>query len=97
MSFMGSIFKAMVSKEKVLILTEDYEVTGWVYSAKVSNNNRFLTNLLNGANKNFIAITDCEVVYKHNQGKMEYVDFLQLNMRYIVLIRPVKDNNNSSI
>jgi hypothetical protein len=85
-----NLFKKMVTKEKVLIVTEDYEVTGWVYSAKHSKD-RFLSNLLNGANKNFIAITDCEITYKHNQGEIEKVSFLQLNVRYIILIRPFID------
>ncbi len=93
MSIFSGFFKAMVAKEKVLIITEDYEVTGWVYSAKISKNNRFLTNLLNGANKNFIAVTDCEIVYKNNQGEIEHADFIQINMRYIILIRPVNSIN----
>ena len=84
-------FKPCVKKEKALVITEDYEITGWLYNVVPTRNNRFLSNLLNTANKNFIAITDCEVVHKNKHGELEHMDFLQLNMRYIVLIRPLRD------
>jgi len=79
-------------KERVLIVTEDYEIKGWLYNSKMSKNNRFLSDLLNGANKNFIAITDCKITYKNKQGQVEDLNFLQLNMRYIILIRPLNED-----
>lgn len=87
----GKILKKIAKKERVLILTEDYEIKGWLYNPGASSANRFLSDLLNGANKNFIAITDCELVYKNKQGQMEHLDFLQLNMKYVILIRPIKE------
>lgn len=81
-----------IKKERALILTEDYEIKGWLYNPGLSKTNRFLSDLLNGANKNFIAITDCDVTYKNKQGEVEHLDFLQLNMKYIVLIRPLKED-----
>lgn len=81
-----------IKKEKALIITEDYEIKGWLYNPGLSKSNRFLSDLLNGANKNFVAITDCEVFYKHKQGQLENVDFLQLNTKYIILIRPLKED-----
>ncbi len=78
------------SKEDVLIVTEDYEVKGTVFNIGFSKKNRFLSDLLNKANKNFIAVKDCEVTYKNRQGETEKFDFLQLNMRYVVMIRPLK-------
>ncbi len=78
------------SKEDVLIVTEDYEVKGTVFNVGFSKKNRFLSDLLNKANKNFIAVKDCEVTYKNRQGETEKFDFLQLNMRYVVMIRPLK-------
>ena len=78
------------SKEDVLIVTEDYEVKGTVFNIGFSKKNRFLSDLLNKANKNFIAVKDCEVTYKSKQGETERFDFLQLNMRYVVMIRPLK-------
>lgn len=79
-----------MEKEKVSIVTEDYEIIGWLYNPGLSRTNRFLSNLLNRANRNFVAITDCEITYKNKQGETEHLDFLQLNMKYIVLIKPVK-------
>lgn len=78
------------SKEDVLIITEDYEVKGTVFNIGFSKKNRFLSDLLNKANKNFIAVKDCEITYKNRQGETEKLDFLQLNMRYVILIRPLK-------
>lgn len=78
------------SKEDVLIVTEDYEVKGTVFNIGFSKQNRFLSDLLNKANKNFIAVKDCEITYKDKGGEVERFDFLQLNMRYVILIRPLK-------
>lgn len=81
-----------IKKEKVFINTEDYEIKGWLYNQGLSRSNRFLTNVLNRANKNFIAITNCEITYKNRQGLVEHLEFLQLNMKYIILIRPLRDD-----
>ena len=83
------------SKEDVLIITEDYEVKGTVFNIGFSKKNRFLIDLLNKANKNFIAVKDCEITYKNRQGETEKLDFLQLNMRYVILIRPLKPEEKS--
>ncbi len=83
------------SKEDVLIITEDYEVKGTVFNIGFSKKNRFLSDLLNKANKNFIAVKDCEITYKNRQGETEKLDFLQLNMRYVILIRPLKPEEKS--
>lgn len=80
-----------VDKQKALVVTEGYEIKGWLYNPGLSKTNRFFSNLLNRANKNFIAITDCEITYKNRQGEVEYVDFLQLNMKYIILIKPINE------
>lgn len=78
------------SKEDVLIITEDYEVRGTVFNVGFSKKKRFLSDLLNKANKNFIAVKDCEITYKNRGGETERLEFLQLNMRYVILMRPLK-------
>ncbi|MBR2525669.1 hypothetical protein IKE67_04315 [bacterium] len=78
------------SKEDVLIITEDYEVKGTVFNIGFSKKKRFLSDLLNKANKNFIAVKDCEITYKNKGGETERLEFLQLNMRYVILMRPLK-------
>lgn len=89
MNFFDKLLVSWMKKEKVLIITEDYEIKGWLYNPGLSKTNRFLSDLLNRANRNFIAVTNCEITYKNKQGQMEYLDFLQLNMKYIILIKPV--------
>ena len=84
------------AKEEVLIITEDYEVKGTVFNVGFSKKNRFLSDLLNKANKNFIAVKDCEITYKNRGGETEYLDFLQLNMRYVILLRPLKPEEKFS-
>jgi len=78
------------NSEDVLIITEDYEIKGTVFNVGFSKKNRFLSDLLNKANKNFIAVKDCEITYKNRGGETENIEFLQINMRYVVLIRPLK-------
>lgn len=78
------------NSEDVLIITEEYELKGTVFNVGFSKKNRFLSDLLNKANKNFIAVKDCEITYKNKGGETEYIDFLQINMRYVILIRPLK-------
>ncbi len=87
----GRFITPILKKERVLIITEDYEIKGWLYNPGLSRANRFLTNLLNGANRNFVAVTECEITYKNKHGEVEHLDFLQLNLRYIILIRPLKE------
>lgn len=92
MNFFNGLIFPWVDKQKALIITEDYEIKGWLYNPGRSKTNRFFSNLLNRANKNFIAITDCEVIYKKKQGEVEHVGFLQLNMKYIILIKPLEED-----
>lgn len=84
------MFFRPTTQEYVLIITEKYEVRGTVFNFGFSRKKRVLSDLLNKANKNFIAVKDCEITYNDRQGETEKFDFLQLNMRYVVLIRPLK-------
>lgn len=91
MFFWDRLLVSWMEKEKVFVITEDYEIKGWLYNPGLSRTNRFLSDLLNRANRNFIAITDCEIMHKNKGGEVEQVDFLQLNMKYIILIQPAKE------
>lgn len=95
MNFLNRLFP-WIKKEKAVIITEDYEITGWLYNPGLSKTNRFLSDLLNGANKNFVAITDCDLMHNNRQGQVEHLDFLQLNMKYIILIKPIKEQEEIS-
>lgn len=92
MNILGKFIKSMAKRERVVIYTEEYEVEGWLYNPGFSTR-RFLSDLLNGANKNFVAVTDCDITYIKKGGQIEHLNFLQLNMRYIVLIKPISTHS----
>ena len=75
--------------EKVLVVTEDYEVKGYVFLPKIGKRNRILSDILNGR-KRFIAIKDAEITHRKTQTrKVETHDFIQLNVDSIILSRPI--------
>lgn len=79
-----------VWSERVLVITQDYEIRGYVFMPKTGKKNRVLSDILNGT-KRFVAIKDCEVVYRGNSSrKAERQDFIQLNLNSIILLRPDK-------
>jgi len=74
--------------EKVFILTEDFEIKGYVFMPKTGRKNRMLSDILNG-NRRFVAVKDAEIVNrKMPERKIEVSDFIQLNLDSIILIRP---------
>ena len=91
MNFFSRLIVSWMDREKVSIIIEDYEIRGWLYNPGLSRANRFLSDLLNRANRNFVAITNCEITHKQKQGQTEHLEFMQLNMKYIVLIKPIED------
>lgn len=90
---MAEDFTSGVWSEKVLVITQDYEIRGYVFMPKTGKKNRVLSDILNGV-KRFVAIKDCEI--KHRlipERRTEYHNFLQLNLSSIILLRPVSDEN----
>lgn len=74
--------------EKVLVITEDYEIKGYVFVPKTGRKNRILSEILNGK-KRFIAIKDAEITHRKTENrKIEIQDFIQLNLDSIILLRP---------
>lgn len=81
-----------VWSERVLVITQDYEIKGYVFMPKTGKRNRVLTDILNGA-KRFVAIKDCEITYRLNPNRRtEYHPFLQLNLNSIILLRPTLED-----
>ncbi|MBQ2870166.1 hypothetical protein IJE86_00510 [bacterium] len=79
-----------VWSERVLVVTQDYEIRGYVFMPKTGKKNRVLSDILNG-NKRFVAIKDCEIVHRNNASrKSEKQNFIQLNLNSIILLRPEK-------
>lgn len=86
-------FLSGVWSERVLVVTQDYEIKGYVFMPKTGKKNRVLSDILNGI-KRFVAIKDCEI--KHRlipERKTEYHNFLQLNLSSIILLRPLSDDD----
>ena len=74
--------------EKVVIVTESYEIIGNIYMPKTTKRSRLLSELLN-SNRKFIAVKDCTL-----QSRMlgavepEILDFLEINVNSIILLKP---------
>lgn len=84
-------FNAGVWSEKVLVITQDFELRGYVFMPKTGKKNRVLSDILNGVKK-FVAIKGCEVRSRLIPNKPpEFHDFLQLNLKSIIILRPLKD------
>ena len=79
--------------EKVYIETNEYIIKGTVYMPKIGKRNRLLTEILN-TNKQFIAVTDCEIESKISPQKpIEKYKFLEVNLSTILIMRPAEQYN----
>jgi hypothetical protein len=77
-----------VWSEKIMVTTEDYEITGYVFLPKTYKKNRVLSDILNGK-KRFIAIKDATVIHRHSPNReTETHGFIQLNLNSIIMLRP---------
>ena len=85
-------FTASYWIERVVIITDNYEITGNIYMPKSTKKSRLLSELLNG-NRKFIAVKDCSLQTRVS-GSMEpeYMDFLEVNINSIILIKPYSEN-----
>jgi len=80
-----------VWSERVMVVTQDYEVKGYVFMPRTGRKNRVLSDILNGV-KRFVAIKDCEITHRIIPNRRtEYHKFLQLNLNSIILLRPALD------
>lgn len=81
-------FVSGVWSEKVIVITDDFEITGQIFMPKTGKRNRALTEILNGK-KRFIAIKDCELKHRHKLTEpTEKHEFIQVNLESIVVLRP---------
>lgn len=85
-------FISGVWSERVLVVTQDYEIKGHVFMPKTGRKNRVLSDILNGL-KRFVAIKDCEINHRLIPNRRsEYHKFLQLNLSAIILLRPTLED-----
>lgn len=74
--------------ERIFVVTNDFEVKGYVFLPKTGKKNRILTDILNSSKK-FIAIKDCQIKYRKDNAE-EHQEFIQLNINSIIMLRPDK-------
>lgn len=79
--------------EKVFVITDQYEITGYIFMPKTVKKNRILSDTLNGS-KRFIAIKDAEIKIKKSPGIVELHDFIQINLDKIELIRQFNEKTD---
>ncbi|MEB3287034.1 MAG: hypothetical protein VKJ04_05985 [Vampirovibrionales bacterium] len=80
--------KAAAVAVSVEILTRDHEIQGLVYVARDADENRRISDLLNDADKRFLAVTDAKMVSRQNPGSPRQVAFLQIHMDHILMLYP---------
>lgn len=86
-----SEFISGVWSERIIVVTDEYFIEGYVFMPKTGKRNRLLSDILNTA-KRFVAIKDCIITYRGKpDSKPEKCDFLQLNLNSIILLRPFQD------
>ena len=83
-----------VWSERIYVVTDDYEICGYVFLPKMGKKSRALTDILNGTKK-FIAIKDCDVKSRAD-GREEHQDYIQLSLSSIILLRPANDETEKS-
>ncbi len=78
-----------VWSERVLIVTNDYEIKGDVFMPKVGKRNRLISDILNST-KSFIAVKNCTLEHRLLRDRdIERYEFLQLNLNSVILMRPI--------
>lgn len=78
--------------EEVYIETNEYIVRGTVHMPKIGKRSRLLSEILN-TNKQFIAVTDCDVESKLlPQKPVAHYKFIEINLFTVLIMRPVEES-----
>ena len=77
-------------KEKVYIETPEYIICGYIYMPATGKRERLLSEALNSG-KDFIAVKDCTLEHKkfNSRKEIEKLDFVQVNISSITLLKPL--------
>ena len=73
---------------EVIILTETSDIKGTVYVSKNTAANRQITELLNNADRRFLAITNVEIYPKNSNQPPKRYEFLEIHMDSILMVHP---------
>jgi len=73
---------------EVIILTETSDIKGTVYVSKSVSPNRQLTELLNGNDRKFLAVTNVEIYPKNSNQPPKRYEFLEIHIDSILMVHP---------
>ena len=73
---------------EVIILTDNDDIKGTVYVSSAVAANRQLTELLNDANRRFLAVTNVEIYAKNSNQPPRRYEFLEIHMDSIRMVHP---------
>ena len=73
---------------EVIILTDNNDIKGTVYVSKNTATNRQLTELLNNADRRFLAVTNVEIYAKNSNQPPKRYEFLEIHMDCILMVHP---------
>lgn len=82
--------KTQFWKEKVYIETAEYIIRGYIYMPATGKRERLLSEALN-SRKDFIAVKDCTLEHKkfNSRKELEKLDFIQVNISTILILKPI--------
>jgi Family of unknown function (DUF6812) len=78
--------------ERIIVETERHRITGVVRLPAGGYRSR-LTDYLNAADRQFLALTDVEVSALDGTPRVEKREFLALSMRHVILAMPDSDGS----
>jgi hypothetical protein len=77
--------------ERIIVETDRHRITGHVMLPADGYRSR-LTDYLNAAEREFLALTDVEVTTIEGTPRIEKRDFIALSLRHVVLAMPADDD-----
>ena len=79
--------------ERIIVETDRHRITGHLVLPADGYRSR-LTDYLNAAEREFLALTNVEVVSLDGSPRIEKRDFIALSLRHVVLAMPVDEANS---
>ena len=76
--------------ERIIVETDRHRITGHLMLPTDGYRSR-LTDYLNASERDFLALTDVEVITLEGTPRVEKRDFIALSLRHVVLAMPADD------
>ncbi len=72
----------------VAIVTLDFEIEGVVYVSRQTEPHRRISDLLNSADRQFLAVKDVRLTHRKQPSSPRFYEFLHVNVEHIVMMHP---------